>query len=100
MERIAFQGVTNIIRFNWHFYLIAIGCIIGCVIFHQYLLILLIILSTVISLGVSWYVYDYSDLYRLDWMEFSDVHHIVNINAGFDETSTLLSAKFPAVQLT
>jgi hypothetical protein len=100
MERVAFQGVTNIIRFNWHFYVIAIGCIAGCVIFHQYLLILLIVLSTVISLAVSWYVYDYSNLYTLDWIDFPGTHHLLNINAGFDETSILLSAKFPAAELT
>src|SRR3954467_14181058 len=100
MERVAFQGVTNIIRFNWHFYLIAIGCITGCFIFHQYLLILLIVLSTVVSLGVSWYVYDYSGLYDLGWMDFSSVHHILNINAGFDETSALLSRKYSSASLT
>jgi hypothetical protein len=33
-------------------------------------------------------------------MNFPGIHHLVNINAGFDETSILLSAKFPAAELT
>jgi hypothetical protein len=100
MERVAFQGVTNIIRFNWHFYVIALACITGCIVFHQFLLILLIVLGTVVSLTVSWYVYDYSDLYTLDWMDFPAIHQLVNINAGFDETSILLAEKFPGAALT
>jgi hypothetical protein len=96
----ALRGVTNIIRFNWHFYLIAFCVIIGCIIFHQYLLVFLIVLSTSVSLAASWYVYDYSNLYTLNWLPFLKANHIVNIHAGFDETSILLSDKFPAASLT
>ncbi len=59
---------------------------------------LLIIVPVIISLGVSYYVYDYSGLYSLKWL--ADLHlsaesTIVNINAGFDETSALLKARYP-----
>lgn len=100
MERIAFQGVTNIIRFNWHFYVIAMCCIAFCIIIHQPLIIFLIVFSTVLSLAVSWYVYDYTDLYTLTWLDIDTPAQIININAGFDETSACLAAKYPAAQLT
>lgn len=100
MERVALQGVTNIIRFNWHFYLIAIIAVGILSIFHLPFIICLIVLSTLVSLGVSWYVYDYTNLYTLDWLDAGNPAQIININAGFDETSTCLAAKFPAAKLT
>ena len=52
------------------------------------------------SLLVSWYVYDLSNLYKLSWLfPNNDNIKIVNIHAGFDETSVLLSAKFPNAEL-
>jgi len=111
MERIrrtAFQGLKNIIRFNWHFYIIAVVVIIGLLIvqplipdaFTGYVfpIVLLILLSTILSLAVSCYVYDYAGLYTLDWLNFLPVaadHRLANIHAGFDETSMLLSEKYP-----
>lgn len=111
MERIgrgAFQGLKNIIRFNWHFYIIAIVAIIGLLIAQPFipdaftgyvlLIILFILLSTTLSLAVSYYVYDYAGLYSLDWLNFLSVaveHRLANIHAGFDETSMLLSEKYP-----
>ena len=55
----------------------------------------MIAVSTIISLIASMYVYDLSDLYKLNWInEDRTATHIVNINAGFDETSILLKNKF------
>lgn len=105
-----FQGVWNIIRFNWHFYLIAIIGIIalflGRHLFPFFLEIwvvrgvILAIATTLISLFVSYYVYDYSNLYQLDWLENIDGKALLNINAGFDETSQLIKVKFPNSNLT
>ena len=56
------------------------------------------IITTFISLSVSYYIYDYSDLYTLKWLDFLNIKDnttIVNINAGFDETSSILRDKFP-----
>jgi ubiquinone/menaquinone biosynthesis C-methylase UbiE len=64
--------------------------------------VLIILFSTAISLLVSWYVYDYSDLYKFKWLDDFTVTksiRLVNINAGFDETSWILINKFPDAEL-
>lgn len=106
-----FQGVWNIIRFNWHFYIVALVAVVAILLLDHYtegvfylyknVLLLLILGSTSITLLVSWYVYDLSGLYQLNWIEnpANKVKTIVNINAGFDETSDLLKEKFKASEL-
>ena len=112
MEQIRkpFQGVLNIVRFNWHFYFIAISLVLVLLFSANYfekpysnliyIFSVLAVSSIIVSLLVSLYVYDISGLYRLDWL---DQNHketlIVNINAGFDETSHLLQDKFKNVEL-
>lgn len=110
VNRKPFQGLWNIIRFNWHFYIIAIiviiGLLLGASFLNQnarviiYILVGLVSVPPIVSLLASYYVYDVSDLYQLNWI---DVQHneglIVNIHAGFDETSALLKAKFPHASL-
>jgi len=112
MEQIRkpFQGVLNIIRFNWHFYFIAISLVLVLLFSANYfekpysnfiyIFSVLAVSSIIVSLLVSLYVYDISGLYRLDWL---DQNHketlIVNINAGFDETSYLLKDKFKNAEL-
>jgi SAM-dependent methyltransferase len=116
MERISrgpFQGVKNIIRFNWHFYVIAIlfiAALICLLAFAPdafapviYLIIIFALLSTALSLAASYYVYDYTELYALDWLNELEVgldDRLVNIHAGFDETSMLLSSRYPGRMLT
>lgn len=110
LKRKPLQGVTNIIRFNWHFYLI------GFVVFVVLLLIknqfsqqiqtlinvgvAVAILTLVISLLVSFYIYDLSGLYQLKWIENANKKKLLNINAGFDETSEIILNKFPQTDLT
>jgi SAM-dependent methyltransferase len=56
----------------------------------------------VISLTVSWYIYDHTDLYSLDWLNKLNIgenKQLVNINAGFDETSSILAKKFSGSKL-
>lgn len=102
-----FQGVLNIIRFNWHFYVIALIMLsIFIFIAHNstvavhatlYTVCAILLATLLISLFVSWYVYDLSGLYRFDWIENLDTQaaqKIVNISAGFDESSKLLKDKF------
>lgn len=108
-----FQGIGNILRFNRHLYLMSVGLIfflflISHILSDPYLTLVyvlqnLIVVTTLISLVVSFYIYDLSGLYKFDWMnELSIVSgtRIININAGFDETSALLSLKFPSADLT
>jgi ubiquinone/menaquinone biosynthesis C-methylase UbiE len=107
-----FQGVLNIIRFNWHFYIISLAFLLLLAIFYRYLnepfrifsaiLFFGIILTNFITLAVSFYVYDLSDLYKFKWtndLRKQENGAIVNINAGFDETSELLKNKFENSQL-
>ena len=100
-----FQGISNIIRFNWHFYVMAFIVILALFFFSNYvnetlMLVMQILaglafISVVLSLVVSYYVYDLSRLYKLDWITSSgDNFKILNINAGFDETTDLLRLKF------
>jgi hypothetical protein len=107
-----YQGVLNIIRFNWHFYLMAgvsvailfMGahywdslmfwpCILGA---------MAIVTSACISLLVSHYIYDRSGLYDFGWLrqfEKTTAGIIVNIHAGFDETSGILKRSFQNTDL-
>jgi SAM-dependent methyltransferase len=115
MEQIRkpFQGVRNIVRFNWHFYVLYIGACATALLFGHTLpanyqlaidaTCLLATLSTVVSLIVSYYVYDVSGFYGLNWIEVTaemKQASIMNIHAGFDETSYLLQRKFPGSNLT
>jgi len=107
------QGVWNIIRFNWQFYVIAVA-LLATLLFPAYFLgnpfalpaylfCIAVAGSTLLSLLASFYVYDVSGLYKLHWLNTVkpfDGGIMVNINAGFDETSALLQNKFPTAKLT
>ncbi|MEQ1732529.1 MAG: methyltransferase domain-containing protein [Bacteroidia bacterium] len=111
-DRKPLQGVANIVRFNWHFYIIALvsicamlylaGFVAQSYTYILYGICIAIILSMLTSLAVSFYVYDVSNLYSLYWFDAIAVPNnatIVNINAGFDETSALLQHKYPKCTL-
>jgi len=110
--RKSYQGVFNIIRFNWHFYVIAaafvttlftVALAMGESMFWLCILPAIgIFASASISLLVSYYIYDRSDLYDFNWLQqFNkwETPNIVNIHAGFDETSTILKNNFPTASL-
>jgi ubiquinone/menaquinone biosynthesis C-methylase UbiE len=64
-------------------------------------LVLLIILVNLVSLFITHFIYDHSSLYKLAWLDQIEIGtNILNINAGFDETSVLLKSKFPEADLT
>lgn len=110
LKRKPFQGVWNIIRFNRHFYLAACIVLTSLIIIRPYLpgqlqtiifwMAVLAALSVTISLLVSLYVYDLSDLYRFRWLPDLTNKKILNINAGFDETSAIITNRFPQSVLT
>ncbi|WP_291867532.1 methyltransferase domain-containing protein [Maribacter sp.] len=106
------QGVLNIVRFNWHFYVIAILLIgvlllgvnyvtpIGQMYIYSAIIILLVAVPLLVSLVVSWYVYDCSGLYAFSWLpEENTEQTIVNVNAGFDETSAIFKQRFKNSEL-
>lgn len=104
------QGVTNIVQFNWHFYLIALVAFALLFLFqgsipeHFRIFTLaasiVALLIMIISLVVSYFVYDFSNLYSLNWVPNADFKKVLNINAGFDETSQIIKGKFPNCELT
>ncbi|GGH01646.1 hypothetical protein GCM10007415_42200 [Parapedobacter pyrenivorans] len=108
VKRKAYQGVANIVRFNWHFYAMAGMAIATAWIWTgvfpndiQHLVIIAITLAAftiLISLMISFYVYDLSGLYRMRWLDRVGIPegqpHILNIHAGFDETSGILKQKY------
>jgi len=113
VTRRKFQGVLNILSFNRHFY------VIGLMALAMLLVVLFLIeaqpiffwliaaafaYGLIMPLLVSAYVYDFSGYYPMNWLkqQVSDhqkVKHIVNINAGFDETSFIIKSKFPQAEL-
>ncbi|MGA2257182.1 MAG: class I SAM-dependent methyltransferase [Thermoguttaceae bacterium] len=113
MERVRkpFQGVWNIVRFNWHFYLLSLGLSLILLLLNRVLdepyrccaivAGLLLIGTTLITLLVSFYVYDLPGLYQMKWSgDCAARACIVNIHAGFDETSVLLKERFPGSELS
>ncbi len=113
IKRRKFQGVLNILSFNRHFYvfgLITLALIFMSHLFFNWpsllfwLVILAFIYGLLMPLIVSAYVYDFSGYYDFDWLKnlyFQDgaAKKILNINAGFDETSFILKNKFPESDL-
>lgn len=110
--RAPFQGVWNIVRFNWHFYVLALGLVLGLVainyaapaLAHGYfgLLLLVVIGPLVVSLAASFYVYDVAGLYEFEWLPpltAPAAATVLTINAGFDEASALLQAKLRPAHL-
>jgi len=100
-----FQGIKNIIHFNWHFFIIAVSFIAVLLYLTVYttsiiksalqVVSVLIFVSILVSLFVSYYVYDLSGFYKFHWLENSDRKiSVLNINAGFDETSAILKNKY------
>lgn len=110
LNRKPLQGVLNIIRFNWHFYLIAGTVLFSLIILREYqpiqiqplilLFVLVTIVTILISLIVSFYIYDLSGFYKLNWLPDAHKKSILNINAGFDETSNIIKTHFPNSHLT
>lgn len=112
-KRKPFQGVLNILSFNRHFYVFGMVVLAILVISHSLLkwndtLFAIVVAAfgygLIMPLLVSAYVYDFSGYYDLHWLkdlfgEYQNADLIVNINAGFDETSFLLKEKFPRTAL-
>lgn len=113
LERKKFQGVLNILSFNRHFYVV--GIIVLTLITGSWLLLewpnmlfcitlVAFLYGLIMPLLVSAYVYDFSGYYNFDWLkrlkiDDSKTKKILNINAGFDETSYILKQKFPESDL-
>ncbi|EJL71854.1 methyltransferase [Chryseobacterium populi] len=113
VRRRKFQGVLNILSFNRHFYIAGIGILAFIIISHQifewsdllYMTIIAAFLyGLIMPLIISAYVYDFSGYYTFHWLkncsiDKENVKQILNINAGFDETSYIIKDNFPQADL-
>jgi SAM-dependent methyltransferase len=105
-NRKPFQGVKNIIHFNWPFYLVAGISSLVCLAMTSiswvfFLLAILILLITSISLFSSYWIYDHSNLYSLPWLDTDLLTNkkILNIHSGFNELDTVLPRKLDVTTL-
>jgi SAM-dependent methyltransferase len=112
IRRRKFQGVLNILSFNRHFYIFglpALAIIIASHIIFQWsgslywVIVIAFIYGLIMPLIVSAYVYDFSGYYNFDWLRkknfAANTENILNINAGFDETSFIIKNIFPQANL-
>ena len=107
------QGLWNIVRFNWHFYALALGLVaalgLAAVVApaplgrYAGLGAGLVATPMVVSLAVSTYVYDFAGLYNLGWLPASYVPTagatLLTVSAGFDEISPVLRQRWRPDQL-
>lgn len=107
-----FQGVWNIIRFNWPYYVISVSVFIALLLIKDNLgagadyiiigLLTVIFCATTISILASYFIYDHTKLYEFSWLKDTNSDScstIVNINAGFDETSNIIKHIYSNCQL-
>lgn len=103
-----FQGVVQILQFNWPHYLgaaitVGVAALVLPFLHSAWRLPLLVAIVPAVfwlasSLIVSHYVYDRFPLYDLNWIARAiekTPGKWINIHCGFDETSDLLSTIFP-----
>lgn len=100
------QGLWNVVRFNWHFYvvvlalavLLASASVIVPANIRPFALVALglLVAPAALSLVVTAYVYDFSDLYQLCWRPalVEPQPALLGINAGFDEISAVLQQQY------
>ena len=106
-SRRPYQGVAQILRFNWRFYVIAAMMFGAAFLAYPFLSVpgrtVLLLCSApamfwlASSLLVSHYVYDRYPLYDLTWLRSAlsqTPRRWINIHCGLDETSALLAAIF------
>ena len=113
VKRRKFQGVLNILSFNRHFYYGGVGVLLLIILICSFLKLLTVLNWVIIGLFsygffmpllISAYVYDFSRYYDFHWLkdykiQDSKENVMVNINAGFDETSFILKHNFPKSEI-
>jgi len=109
-----FEGVANVVRFNWPLYVAGASAVaVGVVLTKLPWLprwaaaivlagVCVAVYLLVASLVVSHWVYDRSSVYRLDWarrLVGESPRSLVNLHSGFDESSERLARIFPGAKL-
>jgi ubiquinone/menaquinone biosynthesis C-methylase UbiE len=113
IKRRRFQGVLNILSFNRHFYVLGLGVLAAVIISRifvswpdplYWIIVAAFLYGLIVPLIVSAYVYDFSGYYDFKWLKDQELIPsqpalILNINAGFDETSFIIKNNFPHADL-
>jgi len=115
VSRGPFDGVLQIVRYNWSLYALAIAgsaLVVAVVLLFHLPAVLSWVLVIgagagafwlLVSLAVSHYIYDRSGLYHWSWI-LDELglrpRRLVNITAGLDETSGALRQLYPDCELT
>jgi ubiquinone/menaquinone biosynthesis C-methylase UbiE len=113
IKRRKFQGVLNILSFNRHFYVYGLVALALILLSHMVfgwpdllfrIIIVAFLYGLIMPLIVSAYVYDFSGYYNFNWLQNFNLpdfpgQQILNINAGFDETSFIIHKMFPQSHL-
>jgi SAM-dependent methyltransferase len=113
LERKSFQGVLNILDFNRHYYYFGLTILLILILIKFifawsgitfWIVIVSFVYGLLMPLIVSAYVYDFSGYYNFNWLNPlidnpDNKSKLVNINAGFDETSYILESKFPNAKI-
>lgn len=110
MKRTPCQGLVTVLRFNWHFFVLALLGIIALPMVCGWLApafptIALVtaaagLLGIAIPMAATLHAYDLTGLYALRWLDpwMSGATEAANIHSGFDETTELLKEKHPGVK--
>jgi len=112
VTRSRFQGLRNIIVFNWPYYAVAVVLVSGLLLssalapspWSGLLLTATVLVSLPIltSILTSLWIYDLSGLYGLGWLEDDKpprIKAVLVLNAGFDEISDEIRAVHPDADL-
>lgn len=115
LPRRRFEGVSQILIYNWHFYAAALTLDLAIALLliklpinaawrpALYLIAIPPTFWALSSIFVSHYVYDRSPLYRWQWLQTvldRDAGSWLNIHAGLDQSTAPLSRIFPDAQIT
>lgn len=112
-KRKKYQGVINILSFNRHFYVYGISLLAIIIVNYLmlqwsttlfWLIIAAFIYGLIMPLIISVYIYDFSGYYDFNWLKKLNIkdsseNQLININAGFDETSFIIKSHFPKSNL-
>ncbi|MGV3636381.1 MAG: hypothetical protein ACO1NQ_01915 [Flavobacteriales bacterium] len=102
----------NVVRFNWPKYIFGL-CVVAasflCAILFPslgsvaYAIGLLALVAVLVPLVATHFIYDRSNLYGMPWLYLmgpAEPRHVLNLNAGFDESSVILRTRYPRSVLT
>jgi SAM-dependent methyltransferase len=104
-----FEGTWNVVRFNWPRY--GVGILVVAFTFTLaatgqtriselfWCAGLVALVMLVLPLIASYWIYDRSGLYKMTWLDGLAPSVVLNMTAGFDESSSILAGRYGAARL-